>query len=231
MPEERPVLPRGATEAPQTEEALNETDNAPQKRPSGVHARPADLSSLDRMVEEAKARNRAALETKLKKEREKTQKKANLSSDKGYREQRAGALRIETIWREEMAAAFPNVPQIAWFKKERGKLVARKEGKQIADLLEGYGSEDVVEKMVQDFIQQWAHFGPLLTKAKDSIPTVGLLVACHATVVAEGVKFVRRDAVVEEWEAWQAANAGNPFAQPPADLAARYQAATAKAKR
>jgi hypothetical protein len=182
-------------------------------------------------IEAAKERTRLAHTEAMRKEQSKKQKRANLSSDKSYAAQKTAAQEVEQVWREEMRVAFPDLPQIAWFKREGFKLIARKEGKLAADLLDGYGGDvGVVSAMVESFLRNWDVFGPMLTKQEDSIPTFGLLYACHASVAAESVKLRKRSEVIERYQAWERENAGNAFAVPPADLEAAYRAATAKPK-
>lgn len=197
--------------------------------PAGSVSVTSRLGDVAKLVEDAKARSREALAAKVAKLRSKERKASNLSSDKAYRGQRSGALRLEQAWKEEMAVAFPGIPQIAWFKQERGKLTARKEGKLAADLLDGYGGDEaVVADLIQTFVRYWGELGPMLTKQVDSIPTFGLLYACHATVAAESPRLKRKHDVVAQYEAWKSANAGDDFAVPPPELEAAYRAAMAK---
>jgi hypothetical protein len=171
------------------------------------------------------------MEAKMVRRRAKEQKQANLTSDKGYRAQKQAAQRLEGVWREQMGERFPDLPQIAWFKREQNKVVARKEGKLISDLLDGYGGDEaVVSDLIETFVQQWATFGPMLTKSADSVPTVGLLYACHATVAAESARLKKRSDAITEYEQWQKANGHNAFASPPPALEAAYKAAMAKGK-
>jgi hypothetical protein len=130
------------------------------------------------------------VEAKLAKQRAKDRKVANLTSDAGYKTQRSAAQRIEALWQEAMKAAFPDVPHMAWFKRERGgKTLARKEGKLVADLIEGYGNDEkLVTELVLGFITHWKELGPRLTKSHSSIPSIGLLYACRDTVMAEVIR-------------------------------------------
>lgn len=150
-------------------------------------------------------------------------------------------MRIEEVWREEMGQAFPDIPQIAWFKKERGKVLARKEGKLVADLIDGYGGDEaIVTGIIRSFVQRWDVFGPMLTKTIDSVPTLGLLYACHASVLAESRKLAAKPvpakprtsvSVIDEYETWMRDHSGDSFARPPAELEAAYLAAKAKLKK
>lgn len=212
---------------PPSRTAENAT-TAPTVRSAPGLAAVVDLAAV---VEEAKAKSRAAMEAKLAKQRAKDQKRANLSSDASYRAQKTAAMRIEEVWREEMKAAFPDIPQIAWFKRERGgKVLARKEGKLMADLIDGYGGDEAaVTNLVRVFVKQWGVIGPMLTKTKDGVPTLGLLYACHATVMVEARKYAQPKASpVEAYEAWMREHGGDSFARPPAELEAAYLAAKAK---
>ena len=193
---------------------------------------PPNLTAILDVIEQSKARSRAAIEAKFQKARTKERKKENLTSDKAYRSQKPGAMRIEQAWREEMAQAFPDVPQIAWFKREQGKLLARKEGKLIADLIDGYaGDEAAVENLVRGFVTHWDKFGPMLTKTKDGVPTIGLLYACHASVMVELRRFVKTPMNHVEYADWLASVKQDPFAVPPPDLLATHKAAKAGAKK
>lgn len=199
---------------------------APPSPASGPGMGIAKVASL---VEEAKARSRAAMEAKLQKQRSKERKSSNLASDASYRQQKSAAQRLERVWRDEMALAFPDIPQIAWFKHERGKLVARKEGKLAADLLDGYGGDEkVCADIVETFVRHWNAFGPMLTRQEGGVPTFGLLYACHATVVAEGVRLKRQHDAVSRYEDWKREHAGDDFAVAPPELEAAYKAAIAK---
>lgn len=199
---------------------------------------PSRLADLASVVEEAKARSRAAVEAKLAKQRAKDQKRANLSSDASYRAQKTAAMRIEEVWREEMKRFFPDVPQIAWFKREGRKLVARKEGKLVADLIDGYGGDEAaVTGLVRVFVQRWGVFGPMLTKSSDGVPTLGLLYACHATVMAESRKYAQQPAPagpvvspITAYEDWIRDHSGDSFSRPPPELEAAYVAAKAAKK-
>lgn len=189
------------------------------------------LADLKAAADAAKARSREAMEAKLTKRRAKEQKQANLTSDKGYRAQKQAAQRLEGVWREQMSKVFPDIPQIAWFKREGNKVVARKEGKLVADLIEGYGGDEaVVSGLIEAFIQHWDTFGPMLTKQTNSIPTLGLLYACHATVAAESARLRKRTDAITEYEQWRKDNAHNAFASPPPALEVAYKAALAKGK-
>ena len=191
-----------------------------------------DLTSVLSVIEVAKARSRAAIEVKLQKARSRERKKENLTSDKAYRSQKPAAQNIEKAWREEMLQAFPDVPLIAWFKREQGKLLARKEGKLIADLLDGYGGDEaVVENLVRGFVVHWDKFGPLLTKTKDGVPTIGLLYACHASVMVELRRLVKTPMNHVEYADWLASMKHDPFAVPPPELLATHKAAKAGAKK
>ena len=185
------------------------------------------------VVEQAKARSRAAVEVKLQKQRTKERKKANLTSDAAYRSQKPAALRIEQVWREVMGKAFPDLPLIAWFKREHGKLIARKEGKLVADLLDGHGGDEAaVVNLVQGFVTHWDKFGPMLTKAHDTEPTVGLLYACHASVMVELRRLVKIPPLAAgQYADWQAAAEHDPFAIPPAELLASRKATKARGRK
>jgi hypothetical protein len=184
------------------------------------------------VVEQAKQRSRAAVEAKFQKQRTKERKKANLTSDAPYRSQKPAAQRIELAWREEMGQAFPDVPQITWFKREGGKLLARKEGKLITDLLEGYGGDEAtVEHLVRGFVTHWDKFGPLLTKTRDGVPTIGLLYACHASVFAELRRLIKTPMNKTEYAEWLATVKHDPFAVPPPELLAAHRATKAGVKK
>jgi hypothetical protein len=186
------------------------------------------------VVEQAKARSRAAVEVKLQKARGKERKKANLTSDSAYRNQKPAALRIEQVWREEMLAAFPDLPQIAWFKREHGKLIARKEGKLVADLLEGYGGDETsVLRLVRGFVVHWDKFGPMLTKSHDTEPTIGLLYACHASVMVElrRIDKLPLGATHTDYAAWLESVKHDPFAAPPPEMLALHKASKARDKK
>lgn len=232
QPKETPQMARGAISTPDPLPAPSEATNvAPSPLPGPPAGIRDTLSDLKALAEATKARSREAMEAKFQKRRTKERKAENLTSDKSYRAQKTAAQRLEGVWREEMDRMFPEVPQIAWFKREKGKVLARKEGRLVADLLDGYGGdESVVEGIIQSFIRYWADFGPMLTKQTDSVPTLGLLYACHATVAAESVRLRKRDGAIEQYETWKRDNASNPFAVPPPDLEAAYKAALAKKK-
>jgi hypothetical protein len=222
------------TPAPSPENATTANVGAP----AGVSGGLADLASV---VEAAKAKSRAAMEAKLAKQRAKDAKKANLTSDASYRQQKSAAMRVEEVWREEMGKAFPDIPQIAWFKRERGKVLARKEGKLVADLIDGYGGDEtIVTGIIRSFVQRWDVFGPMFTKTLDGVPTLGLLYACHASVLAESRKLAAKPvpvtprspvSPVDAYETWMREHGGDVFARPPADLEAAYLAAKAKLRK
>ena len=191
------------------------------------------LSVLKGVVEEAQARSREALahknQKRLDRERAKERRLDNLSSDRSYRQQKSAAMRLEDVWKEEMSTAFPDIPQAAWFKRGPKGVQARKEGKLASDLIDAYGSAEVVTDLVQTFVRHFASdFSQMLTKQPDSVPTFGLLYACHASVAAEAPKVRRRHDAIGQYEAWKAANSNNDFAVPPPELEAAYKAALAK---
>jgi len=188
-------------------------------------------NDLDAIVEAAKARSKAALEAKIERLRAKERKKASLTSDASYRHQKSGAMRLEQVWRDHMAQHFPHVPQMAWFKRSAtGKPAqARKEGVLIADLLDGYGDEVVVEEMLVSFVDKWeSHFQTYLKQPTGSFPTVGFLYVCHASVMAETIRLRGLNNAVAKYEEWKQANAHDAFAVPPPELEAAYKAATAQ---
>lgn len=182
------------------------------------------------LVEAAKARSKAALEAKVEKLRSKERKKANLTSDAAYKSQKPAAMRLEQVWRDLMGQHFPSVPQMAWFKRPApGKPAqARKEGVLIADLLDGYGDEAVVEELITSFVGNWKHFEVFLKQPPGSFPTLGFLYACHASVMAETIRLRSVTGVVAQYEAWKQANAHDAFATPPPELEAAYKALMAQ---
>jgi hypothetical protein len=186
------------------------------------------LAEVRALVDVTKAAaDKSRVEKLIRKERSKERRTAARAVDNSYTGQVSNAGRLERVWRDEMTLAFPDIPQIAWFKTERGRTTARKEGKLAADLLDGYGGDyEVVKGLVEAFIQNWDAFGPMLTKQDDSVPTFGLFFACHATVAAESGKMRKRKVVIEQYREWERANAGDAFAVPPAELLAAYKAAT-----
>ena len=193
----------------------------------------AALASLQSVVEDAKVRSQQALAQKnqkrMERERARERKADNLSSTQSYRQQKSAAMRLEGVWREEMSTAFPDIPQAAWFKRGPKGVMARKEGKLASDLIDAYGDEGVVTDIIQTFVRHFAtDFSQMLTKQPDSVPTFGLLYACHASVAAEAPKVKRRHDAIGQYEAWKSMNAGNDFALPPPELEAAYKAAMAK---
>ena len=220
-------MPSGRFNPSRTTTDPSEGEIAPAS-PTSVDLPTAHLD-LASVVEAAKARSREAMTAKIQKSQAKARKASNLTSDKSYCAQKVAAQELEQVWREEMSQAFADIPQIAWFKYERGKLLARKEGKLAADLLDGYGGDlKVCEGIIQSFIRNWALFGPMLTKQQGGIPTFGLLYACHATIVAESARLRTKSDAITEYEAWIRANAGDAFAVAPPELEAAYRAALAK---
>lgn len=212
--------------APEPAQDATEAVPEPPKPPKLTAAQQRE--ALKALVEDTRARSRAALEAKVEKLKAKERKRANLSSDMSYREQRSGALRLEQVWRDHMGQLFPNVPQMAWFKREGMKLSARKEGKLVADLIDGYGDEKLVEEMLVSYVKNWSSlFGPMLTKQGNTFPTIGLFYASHATVMAETVRLRSQHDAVAQYEAWKAEHASDPFAVPPPELEAAYKATLA----
>lgn len=191
------------------------------------------LSSLASVVADAKVRSQQALEAKhqkrLDRDRARQQKANNLTSDRSYRQQKSAAMKLEDVWREEMSTAFPDIPQAAWFKRGPKGVMARKEGKLAADLVDAYGDDAVVADLIQTFVRHFTtDFSMMLTKQPDSVPTLGLFYACHTSVAAEAPKVKRRHDAIGRYEAWKAANSGNDFALPPPEMEAAYKAALAK---
>jgi hypothetical protein len=233
--EPRVTLPNRTRASDPTQPPTGTPSEAPEAVPGAGEALPVvppDLSAVMAVVEQAKQRSRAAVEAKFQKQRTKERKKANLTSDAPYRSQKPAAQRIELAWREEMGAAFPDVPQITWFKREGGKLLARKEGKLITDLLEGYGGDEAtVEHLVRGFVTHWDKFGPLLTKTRDGVPTIGLLYACHASVFAELRRLIKTPMNKTEYAEWLATVKHDPFAVPPPELLAAHRATKAGVKK
>lgn len=207
-----------------------DAENAPTPATDALAGPAADpKEELAALVERVRAQSRAALEAKVQKIKAREAKRANLASDKAYRSQKPAAMRLEQVWRDRMAQKFPNVPQMAWFKREGMKVTARKEGKLVADLIDGYdGNEALVEEILTSYVDRWEHFGPMLTKQGNSIPTIGLLYAAHATVLAETIRLRDQNDVVAQYEAWKAENMADPFAVPPPELEAAYKATLAK---
>jgi hypothetical protein len=224
----RQEAPGRASESGAAQDTVAQS-NARQEPAQAASASLAEArEALRAEVEAAKERSRKAVAEKLEKARARERQRANLDSDAGYRNWKPTIARLERVWRDAMKQHYPAVPQIAWFKSARpgSPVKARKEGQLVADLLDGYGDAALVEAVLVDFVERWeSHYLPLLKQQPGSFPTLGLLYACHASVVAEFTRYSQIRSSADAYAQWERENADNPFATPPPHLLEAHKAA------
>jgi hypothetical protein len=117
--------------------------------------------------------------------------------------------RFMRVWRAEMQKQFPNMPLAAvWGQREYG---------QTQSLLDRYEA-DRVEDSFRYVIRNWDKLRERLFKGSGSpVPSVGVLVALHASLIPEAAVWAKHRVVLEEYAAF-----GSDYQERPDDLVARY---------
>lgn len=113
------------------------------------------------------------------------------------------------VWRSEMQKTFPNMPLAAtWGQREYG---------QTQLLLDRY-DEDRVEDGFRYVIRNWDKLRARIFKGTGGpVPTVGVLLSLHASLIPEAAVWTKHRDVLEEYAAF-----GSDYQERPDDLVARY---------
>jgi hypothetical protein len=225
--------PRGATLAPgpgsYSEEATREfpagADIAKTasvrsaREPDAEHE--FDTSNGQTSLEELKARvGRDAAkraETQLAKEKKRAQAAENLNGNgkSGLTPTQKQALKqVESVWSAEMGKRFPDLAIAAWDAKNRG---------QARNLVTKYDGRSAIAA-VKYVVRGWEEFNEKYFKGTGTLPTIGMILKLHETIVPVAVQWEKHADTMEEWEKFYAEH---PYDDPPADLEKKYRAAKA----
>lgn len=191
------------------EEAPPDSAARPKTRKKRVAARMTDARKrAAEAAEKAKAQVSANAQKRMKAQEAKEQRQKNLKSGgpKG-----PGVRALEKVWVECMAVLEPELT-IAWDAKQRG---------QAKHLIERYGVQ-IASDALRYVVENWNKIGPRYFK-RPGVPTVGLVLKLHDSLVIEAQKWSQHRETISEWEEWAKEN---PYSlDPPGDLKARYQKA------
>lgn len=207
--------PKGATLAP----GLGSYSEKAAREPDAEHE--FDAGNGQASLEDLKARvGREAAkraEVQLAKEKKRAQAKENLASDgkNGSSPTQKQALKqLESTWAAEMGKRFPDLAIASWDAKNRG---------QARNLITKYdgGSADAAVKYV---VRRWEEFNKSYFKGTGTIPTIGMILKLHETIVPVAVQWEKHADTMEKWEKFYAEH---PYDDPPADLEKKYRAAKA----
>ena len=122
--------------------------------------------------------------------------------------------RLEKVWLSEFRAVFPDVPAASkWGIKQRSQV------KLVLDLYD----PDRVEEAIVFLFRNWKSIHAKFFKSEGSpVPGVGVLLACHGTLVPSAAVWAKHRQTLEEYEAFAP---GDPDARRPSELRQRYQEA------
>ena len=142
-----------------------------------------------RRLEATRAQHKKAKEAKLKRKRDKEQRRENLGGSKKIPRQRT--LRaLEEQWRAGLDQLYPNLVVAAWAGKERG---------QVWQIVEKYGV-DLSQLIFKYFLANWETLCQRLFKKK-SVPTVGTVLYFHETLALEAQQWSKFSEIEEEFKA------------------------------
>ena len=169
---------------------------------------------LDALVEQKKVEAEARKAAQMKQADAKRQRIDNLNSDGhgGTTKERSALPGVERLWKSEMEKAFPELAIAQWAAKERG---------QAKNLITKYDGRSV-EAAVKYVVREWKTFNDRVFKGQGRIPTVGIILKLHESVVPVAVQWEKHAEVLEEWEKFYAEH---PYDDPPDELERKYRAA------
>jgi hypothetical protein len=165
----------------------------------------ARRAGLDVLVAGVQADNRARLTQDQKKQRAKARGIANLASDgsappEGSKLSKAQYMqlmgRLEGIWLKEVRAKFPSVTFTSWAGKERS---------QTNELVEKYG-EEITGLSFLYVVRNWEALSTRMFKGKGGVPSIGMILKLHDSLVVEAQQWTKIRQVQEEVSRWKASN-------------------------
>lgn len=125
---------------------------------------------------------------------------------------------VAAVWMETIRSKFPNRRFAPWAAKEFG---------QAKRLIDDYGSAEIVVDAVRYMLNRWDTIRARGGKCP-VIPTIGWLLACHASLVPESQAYSQYAPLLVEYEdAWKT----NPTKGPPGELRKRYEQAKPEMQR
>ena len=213
-PPEKGPKPKQETLAPglgsYSEKAAREPDAEHEFDPANGHA---SLEGIKAGLAEKKQKKAAA---QLAKQRKSEQAQANLASDgRGLTpEERKSVKSIENLWAEEMGKAFTDLAIAPWDAKQRG---------QTRNLITKYDGLSI-EAAVKYVVRRWDEFNKQAFQGNGRLPSMGLILKLHETIVPVAVKWEKHADTMEKWEKFYAEH---PYDDPPAELEKKYRAAKA----
>lgn len=206
--------PKGSTRAPTPHNPTPAKSFADKPAAAGVSQR-----TLDVITAEAGVRAKARRTKALKKTRQREEKLSNLAGGLTGREMAKMITRVEAVWREEMAGAFPDVPVAKWDVKQRS---------QAKGVIEKYNTVLTIGA-VRYVVRAWSTVSERYLGGKGDYPTMGLVLRLHERLVPASKAWSKYAGAIEEWDRWWAENPNRAF--PPADLKERYTEAVEALKK
>lgn len=208
--------PKGKTLAP----ALGSYSERAARPPDAEHEfDPSNGSAgLEQKKVDLAEKKRKRTDAQLAKDRARAQALANLASDGKATltpEQKEAVKRLQNVWVPEMRQRFPDLTIARWDGRNWG---------QAWKLIEKYDGESAAAA-VKYVVRRWGDFSERYFKGKGTVPTIGMILNLHETIVPVAVQWEKHADTLEEWEKFYAEN---PYEDPPAELEKKYRAAKAK---
>lgn len=174
------------------------------------------LAQLKGAAERAKEKNRAEQEAKAQKRARRAQALRNLQG--GTSSLPPGTAtslkRLEARWRDEYKSKFPDALLASqWEGKERG---------QVRGLLKKYSEEDVA-RAITYYVRYYDKHRTRFFKGGTVLPTLGQIVALHASIVPEAKLLLHAVEVQQRYQTWLKDNEMSLMPTPP-ELQAEYDA-------
>ena len=182
-------------------------------------ADPSDHAVADRrrptvdpaIIEAAKARQRRAAESKMKKVREREAREAALGGNPVPLSRKKQLQEWEILWKDLMASRFPDIQLAPWGAKERG---------QVWQVAEKYETK-IVTAAITYLVEQWDSIKARMFKNRGGVPSVGFLLRFHDVVAVESQLWSDFKIVKSQYDQWFNENPNEPY--PPQELEERFR--------
>ena len=176
--------------------------------------------SLEGQKTQLAERGKKRRDAQFAKKRRSDQNMENLNGDGKSRltsEQKIDLKRLVVTWRVEMQKRFPDLAIAEWDAKNQG---------QAGNLITKYDGRSA-GAAVKYVVRRWDEFKTQYFKGVGTVPTIGMILNLHETIVPVAVQWEKHADTMEKWEKFYAEH---PYDDPPAELEKKYRAAKASLK-
>lgn len=177
---------------------------------------PEDLTETDRLASlrevEAKAQARSS-QQKLEQAQKNEQRLKNFEGKPVSESVNKTLKHLESYWTNEISKTRQDVTIAKWDVKVRG---------QARMLIEKYNG-DLVAIGLRYLIAKWSLVNERFFRGRATLPTMGILLKFHETLMVEAQQWVKFEKVEKEYKAWLDANPNSMY--PPSELQERYKQA------